>query len=193
MTLQRFKGAMKLWAKVILVSASKIGESTTNILKLLFFTIDLHFVKLKQISTYRKLNLTLTSSIHFVFLPLEMKKMAATDQSKALVFLLCLKVASAKTFSPVYMLLVHLALMNVFYSMWYMEDLKFCESLSLLLDFWSAMLLLSLKPVFWKSSVFYLLSLQSEYDANTKVPKYSWLSFLIFLTNFTFVTVPDFS
>ena len=58
--------------------------------------------------------MTLTSSIHFVFLPLEMKKVAPADQIKALVFLLCLKVASAKTFSPVYMLLVHLALMNVF-------------------------------------------------------------------------------
>ena len=60
--------------KVIFVSATKIGENTTNISKLLFFTINLHFVTSNQISTYRKLNLPLTSSIYFVFLPLEMQK-----------------------------------------------------------------------------------------------------------------------
>ena len=42
--------------------------------QLLFFTINLHFVTSNQISTYRKLNLPLTSSIYFVFLPLEMQK-----------------------------------------------------------------------------------------------------------------------
>ena len=56
------------------MSATKIGENTTNISKLLFFTINVHFVTLNQISTYRKLNLPLTSSIYFVFLPLEMQK-----------------------------------------------------------------------------------------------------------------------
>ena len=56
------------------VSATTIGENTTNISKLLFFTINLHFVTSNQISTYRKLNLPLTSSIYFVFLPLEMQK-----------------------------------------------------------------------------------------------------------------------
>ena len=40
----------------------------------MFFTINLQFATLKQISTYRKLNLPLTSSIYFVFLPLEMQK-----------------------------------------------------------------------------------------------------------------------
>ena len=34
----------------------------------------LHFVSSNQISTYRKLNLPLTSSIYFIFLPLEMQK-----------------------------------------------------------------------------------------------------------------------
>ena len=43
-------------------------------LKLLFFTINLHFVKSNQISTYRKLNLPLTSSIYFVVLSVEMQK-----------------------------------------------------------------------------------------------------------------------
>ena len=56
------------------MSATKIGESTTNILKLMFFPINLHFFKSNQISTYGKLNLTFTSSICFVFLPLEMQK-----------------------------------------------------------------------------------------------------------------------
>ena len=66
------KGATKLQTKVIFVSATKIDENTTNISKLLFFTLNLHFVTLSQISTYRKLNLLLTSSIYFVLLPLEM-------------------------------------------------------------------------------------------------------------------------
>ena len=56
------------------VSATTIGENTTNISKLLFFTINLHFVTSNQVSTFRKLNLLLSSSIYFVFLPLEMQK-----------------------------------------------------------------------------------------------------------------------
>ena len=68
------KGATKLQTKVIFASATKIGENTTNISKLLFFTINLHFVTSNQISIYRKLNLPLTNSIYFVFLPLEMQK-----------------------------------------------------------------------------------------------------------------------
>ena len=68
------KGATKLWTKVIFVSATKIGQNATNISKLLFFTINLHFVTSNQISTFRKLNLLLSSSIYFVFLPLEMQK-----------------------------------------------------------------------------------------------------------------------
>ena len=60
--------------KVIFVSATKISKSTTNILKLLFFTINLHFAKSNQISTYRKLNLPPASSIYFVFLLLEIQK-----------------------------------------------------------------------------------------------------------------------
>ena len=56
------------------VSATKIGGNTTNISKLLFFTINLHFATSNQISTFRKLNLLLSSSIYFVFLPLEMQK-----------------------------------------------------------------------------------------------------------------------
>ena len=56
------------------MSTTKIGESTTKILKMLFFIINLHFDTSNQIFTYRKLNLPLTRSGYFVFLPLEMKK-----------------------------------------------------------------------------------------------------------------------
>ena len=59
--------------EVIFVSATKIVENTKNILKLLFFTINLHFATSNQISTYKKLNLPFTSSNYFVFLPLEMQ------------------------------------------------------------------------------------------------------------------------
>ena len=44
---------------------TKIGENTTNILKLLFFIKNLLFVTSNQLSTYRKLNLHLTSSVYF--------------------------------------------------------------------------------------------------------------------------------
>ena len=60
--------------KLFLCPPQKIGENTTNISKLLFFTINLHFVTSNQISTYRKLNFPLTSSIYLVFLHLEMQK-----------------------------------------------------------------------------------------------------------------------
>ena len=56
------------------MSATKIAQNTTNILKLLFFIINLHFVTSHQLSTYRKLNLPLTSSVYIVFFPLEMQK-----------------------------------------------------------------------------------------------------------------------
>ena len=61
------------------MSATKIGESATNILKLLSITINLHFVKSKQKSTYRKLNLALASRIYFVVLPLEMQNKTWTE------------------------------------------------------------------------------------------------------------------
>ena len=73
------------------MSARKIGENTTNILKLLFFIINLHSITSNQISTYRKLNLPLTSSINFIFLTLEMQKKTQPDHSIPHIFLLCLK------------------------------------------------------------------------------------------------------
>ena len=125
---KKFKGATKLWTKVIFVSASKIGENRTNILKLLFFIINLHSVTSNQISTYRKLNLPLTSSIYFDFLPLEMQKKTRTDKIIPQICLLCLKRNDPQTFKSgscknsflqcVAMSLLQLASVNVFYSMW---------------------------------------------------------------------------
>ena len=69
-----FQGATKLYTKVIFVSATKKDENTANILKLLFFIINLRFVTSNQLSADRKLNLPLTSSVYFVVFPLEMQK-----------------------------------------------------------------------------------------------------------------------
>ena len=123
--------------KVTFVSAIKTGESITNILKLLFFTISLHCIKSNQISTYRKLNFSLTRSIYFVFLPLEMEK--RLEQTKlyhsfSYVFLKetthkLLKVAATKILFSVCILLVQFASMNVFYAMC---GITFRKSLSLL-------------------------------------------------------------
>ena len=52
---------------------TKIGENNQHF-KLLFFTINLHFVTSNKISAYRNLNLSLTSSICLVVLPLEMQR-----------------------------------------------------------------------------------------------------------------------
>ena len=56
------------------MSTTKIGENTINILKLLFFTINLHFATSNQVHTYKKLISPVRSSICFIFLPPEMQK-----------------------------------------------------------------------------------------------------------------------
>ena len=54
--------------------------------------------------------------------------------------------AAKKKISPVCILLVQLALMSVFYSMWWLEDITFYKILLLIFCFFSsAILLLSLK------------------------------------------------
>ena len=99
--------------KLFLCPPQKIGESTTNISKLLFFTINLHFVTSNQTSTYRKLNFPLTSSIYLVFLHLEMqKRLKQTKAYHAFSYLFWkelthkpLAVAAAKSlFSSVYII-----------------------------------------------------------------------------------------
>ena len=47
------------------------------------------------------------------------------------------KVAASKTFPPVYMLWIQLASVKVFYSIWQLEVIVFCKSLSLLRDCFS--------------------------------------------------------
>ena len=98
------------------MSATKIGKNTTNILKLLYFTINLHFVPLNQISTYRKVNLP-HKQYFLHLLTSRNAKMNQTDQNIPCVFLLCekkrpmklYKCLLQKPFSPVCMLLVQLA------------------------------------------------------------------------------------
>ena len=135
----------------------------------MFFIINLHSVTSNQISTYRNLNLPLTSSIYFVFLPLEMQKKTQTDQSIPCVFLLCLKRNNPQTFKSgscknpflqclcyCYNLLrwMFFILCNNWKTLLFMKVCHYSEI------FLSAMLLLSLKPVFWKKSTFYALSPQ---------------------------------
>ena len=121
-----------------------------------------------QISTYIKLNLPLTSNIYFVFLPLEMQK-TRTGQSIPRVFLLCLKRNNPQTFKSGRW--KNSFLQPVFYCYNLLRWMFFvlCDNWKALLlmkvyryseIFLSAMLLLSLKPVFWKMSVFYRLSSQ---------------------------------
>ena len=148
------------------MSATKIGENTAHISKLQFFTINLHFVTSNQISTFRKLNFPLSSSIYFVFLPLEMqKRFKQTKICHAFSYF----VWKEKTHKP---LKVQPAANILFSSVYVIGTACFdeCFSFSVITKrhyfSWkfiitlrlSAILLLSLKPVFWKKSVFYALS-----------------------------------
>ena len=95
------------------MSTTKIGKNATNISKLLSFILNLYFATSNQISAYRKLNLPLTSSIYFVFLPLEIQKgLKQTKVCHTFSYFICketthkpLKVAAAKShFSGVYII-----------------------------------------------------------------------------------------
>ena len=108
------------------MSATEIGGNTTNILKLLFFIINLHSITSNQIYAYRKLSLSLTSSVYFVFLPLEMQtRLIQTKVYHTSSYFVWketihkpLQVPAAKILFSSFMLMVQLASMNVFYSMW---------------------------------------------------------------------------
>ena len=123
-------------------------------IKLLFFTINLPFVTLNQTPTYRKLNLP---HMQYLFILLTSRNARATETNQSIRFYSVwketthkpLKVAAAKPFSPVYMLLVQLASMSIFilYDNW--KTLLFIIVYRYSVIILTAMLLLSLKPVFW--------------------------------------------
>ena len=148
------------------MSATKIGKNTTNILKLLFFTINLHFFTSNQISTYRKLNLLLTSSIYFVFLPPEMQK--RLEQTEVYTrFLIFFKKKRPTNLSKWQLQNPFLQRVCYWYNLLRWMFFILCDNWKTLLFmkvcryseiFLSAMLLLFLKPVFWKKSVFYAVS-----------------------------------
>ena len=152
-----FLKELRNYKRKLFLRPPQIGENTTNILKLLFFIINLHSVTSNQISTYRKLNLPLTSSIYFIFLPLEMRKKTRTDQSIPRIFLLYLKRKDPQTFKsgsckksffPVCMLLLQLAWRMFFLLCDNWKTLLFIKACRCSETFLRAMLLLSLKPVF---------------------------------------------
>ena len=147
------------------MSATEIGENTANILNLLFFTINLHFVTSNQIPIYWKPNLPLTSSIYLVFLPLEMQ--GRLKQTK--VYCSCFyfvwkerthKALSGSSKNPFLQFVCYWYnfLRWRFFVLWYNW-----EVLLLIIVYHyseivlSAILLLSLKPVFWKKSIYYAL------------------------------------
>ena len=158
------------------MSATKIGANTTNILKLHFFIIKLHFVTSNQLSTDRKLNL---QCLFRLLSPRNAKK-TQTDQNIPCVFPLCLKRNDPQTFKSA-------SCKNPF-----LQCIYYCYNLLrsmffILYDTWNTllfmkvyrssetvlreMLLLSLKPIYCKKSLFYALSPQQQYDANTNVTK----------------------
>ena len=137
--------------------------------------------------TYGKLNILIMNNIYSVFFSVEIQRRLAQTKLYFQFFTLCLKrnisqtskVAAAKNFFPsVYMLLVKLASMNVFIPCddlknYFLKKFIFTQSI-----FAIAMLLSSLKQLFWKKSVFcirYLYNntkdvLLANNKANTKGP-----------------------
>ena len=121
------------------MSATKIGENTTNVL-LLFFTTNLPFVTSNQISTYRKLNLPLVSSV-YLFTSRNARK-TQIDQSTLRSFLLYMKRSDQQIFkSASWKKLFLQCLFYWYYLLWWMffilcDNCKTSlESLSILRDF----------------------------------------------------------
>ena len=150
------------------MSATEIVENTANILNLLFFTINLHFVTSNQIPIYRKPNLPLTSSIYLVFLPLEMQGRLKQTKVYCSCFYFVWKERTHKAFSgssknP---FLQFVCYWYNFLRWWFFVLWYNWEVLLLVIIYHyseivlSAILLLSLKPVFWKKSIYYALSPQ---------------------------------
>ena len=157
--------------KVIFVSTTKIGKNIAN--KLLLFTITLHFGTANQIPTYRKPILSLTSRIYLVSLPLEIQGILKQTKVYHTLFYFFWKETKNRK---------NLFLQYVCYwdNLFRLMFVILCDSKALLfiivyryseIILTAMMLLLSLNPEIWRKSVFYALSPQTQYDANTKVPK----------------------
>ena len=128
--------------------------------------INLHLITSKQIYSYRKLNLPLTNSIYLLFLPLEMQRKLKQAKVYHSLFHFVwketthkpLKVAAPKTlFSSVY--IIDKTCLNecFFITCVNRKAILFIKVYCLLVS--TTMLMLSLKPVFWKKSVFYIMLL----------------------------------
>ena len=107
--------------------------------KLLFFKLNSHFGPSNEIYKYRKLNLFPISNIYLIVSYLEIQRRLTQTKVHYIFFYFVLKettrkpskVPAAKNFPPVRMLQIQLVSMNVFYFMWWLEDIIFYISLSL--------------------------------------------------------------
>ena len=132
--------------------------------KLLFFTTNLHFF---QTPTYRKPNLPLTSSIYLVFLPLEMQGKLKQTKVYHMFVLLVLKETNDKSSKSGSSKNPFLQCTCYWYNLLRWMFFILCENWKALLFMivyryseilLTVMSLLSLKPLFWRKSVFHPLS-----------------------------------
>ena len=140
----------------------------------------------------------LTSSIYLVFLSLKMqRRLRQTEVCQKFFYFLWketthkpIQAAAAKTLFPsVYVIskTIRKTCFNeclLFHMNW--KTLPFINVYRYSVSFLTAILLLSLKSVFWEKTVFYALFPQQQHQGS----KISWLCFLNF-HNFTFLTVSD--
>ena len=124
--------------------------------KLLFFTINLLFVTSNQILTYKKNKFVSHKQYIFSLITSRNARKTQTDQSIPDVSLLCLKRNDThkwqreKLFSPLRLFV----LCDIWKTLLFIIVYSYSEIVL------TTMLLLSLKPLFWRKSVFYALSPQ---------------------------------
>ena len=124
--------------------------------KLLFFTINLHFATSNQILTYEKTKFASHKQYIFSLLTSRNARKTQTDQSITDVSLLCLKRNDTqkwqqeKLFSPLRLFV----LCDIWKTLLFIIVYSYSEIVL------TTMLLLSLKLLFWRKSVFYALSPQ---------------------------------
>ena len=128
--------------------------------------IKLHFITSNQIPTYRKPHFPLTSSIYLVFLPLEMKRRLKQTKVYYTFFLLYLKRSKPQTFKSGSCKSLFLQYVCYWYNLLWWIFFILCDNWKTFLFIivyryseivLTAMLLLSLKAVFWRKSVFYVI------------------------------------